>query len=202
MGGPIPRDYYLTNNPPVPKEGMESISIIAGVGGFKKLKFKVLVANSLLRYFLLNIYVLRSFNFCSLKIVFKLAGSLWAKVETLLTVFTTNLHRTKPMLIWFLSIASILIWIWKLVNWLAITLENVIGSKLQIFHDFIMVLNFNFAFLQMCLYLITHLVTCKLRRFTTILKSKHQQIWKKLFHQFVEKFNNCIISDDFDHPKK
>jgi hypothetical protein len=50
MGGRIPKHYYLSNNLPVPKEDMDSITLIAGVGGFKKLKFKVLIVNSILRY--------------------------------------------------------------------------------------------------------------------------------------------------------
>jgi hypothetical protein len=50
MGGEVPKHYYLRNNLPVPKEDMDSITLIAGVGGFKKLKFKVLIVNSILRY--------------------------------------------------------------------------------------------------------------------------------------------------------
>jgi len=45
----VPREYYLTNNPPVPKEGMETINIIAGVSGFKQFKYKVDVPGSVLK---------------------------------------------------------------------------------------------------------------------------------------------------------
>ena len=49
MGGEVPKEYYMCNSLPVPKEGMETLNIIAGAGGFKKLKIKVEVANSILR---------------------------------------------------------------------------------------------------------------------------------------------------------
>jgi len=49
MGGEVPREYYMSNNPPVPKEGMETLTLIAGAGGFKRLKFKVDVVGSVLR---------------------------------------------------------------------------------------------------------------------------------------------------------
>jgi hypothetical protein len=50
MGGEVPYSYYLSNSAPVPKDYMETINIIAGAGGFKKLKYKIDVANSILRY--------------------------------------------------------------------------------------------------------------------------------------------------------
>jgi hypothetical protein len=50
MGSEVPYSYYLSNSAPVPKDYMETINIIAGAGGFKKLKYKIDVANSILRY--------------------------------------------------------------------------------------------------------------------------------------------------------
>jgi hypothetical protein len=49
MGGEVPVEYYMNNAPPVPKEGMETLTLIAGAGGFKRLKFKVDVVGSVLR---------------------------------------------------------------------------------------------------------------------------------------------------------
>lgn len=49
MGGEVPLSYYLSNSAPVPKDYMETINIIAGAGGFKKLKFKIDVKHSILR---------------------------------------------------------------------------------------------------------------------------------------------------------
>ena len=48
-GGEVPLSYYLSNSAPVAKDYMESANIIAGAGGWKKLKFKVDVPNSVLR---------------------------------------------------------------------------------------------------------------------------------------------------------
>ncbi|XP_046633841.1 SEC14-like protein 2 isoform X2 [Daphnia pulicaria] len=50
MGGEVPYSYYLSNSAPVPKDYMETINIIAGAGGFKKLKYKIDVVNSILRW--------------------------------------------------------------------------------------------------------------------------------------------------------
>jgi hypothetical protein len=47
MGGKIPSSYYLSNNPPVAKNYMETMSI--GAGGRKKLKYDVDVARSNLK---------------------------------------------------------------------------------------------------------------------------------------------------------
>ena len=49
MGGEVPHEYYLSNSLPEPKEGMETLNVIAGASGFKSLKFKVEIANSTLR---------------------------------------------------------------------------------------------------------------------------------------------------------
>ena len=49
MGGKVPYSYYLSNSAPVAKDYMETMNIIAGSGGCKKLKYKVDVANSILR---------------------------------------------------------------------------------------------------------------------------------------------------------
>lgn len=49
MGGEVPLSYYMSNSAPVAKDYMESANIIAGAGGWKKLKFKVDVPNSILR---------------------------------------------------------------------------------------------------------------------------------------------------------
>ena len=53
MGGEVPSSYYLSNNGPVAKDYMETISI--GAGGRKKMKFKVDVPFSVLRYSLVKI---------------------------------------------------------------------------------------------------------------------------------------------------
>ena len=50
MGGEIPREYYLSNTPPVIKDGMQTMNIIAGAGGKRQLKYKVDEANSVLRF--------------------------------------------------------------------------------------------------------------------------------------------------------
>jgi hypothetical protein len=50
MGAEVPYSYYLSNSAPVPKDYMETINVIAGASGFKKLKYKIDVANSILRY--------------------------------------------------------------------------------------------------------------------------------------------------------
>lgn len=49
MGEEVPRSYYLSNNLPIPKDYMESSNIIAGAGGWKKIKYKVDVPFSILR---------------------------------------------------------------------------------------------------------------------------------------------------------
>ena len=50
MGGLVNSSYYiLSNNAPVAKDYMESMSVIAGVSGRKKLKFKIDIENSVLR---------------------------------------------------------------------------------------------------------------------------------------------------------
>ncbi len=49
MGGEVPATYYLSNNGPVAKDYMETITIIAGAGGRKKMKYKVDVASSILK---------------------------------------------------------------------------------------------------------------------------------------------------------
>ena len=50
MAGEVPREFYLSNSCPRPREGMATMVIIAGAGGKKKLKFKVDVAHSILRW--------------------------------------------------------------------------------------------------------------------------------------------------------
>jgi len=45
----VPHEYYLSNSAPQPKDGMETMTVIAGAGGKKKIKFKVDVINSILR---------------------------------------------------------------------------------------------------------------------------------------------------------
>lgn len=49
MGGEVPASYYLSNNGPVAKDYMETMTIIAGAGGRKKMKYKVDVASSILK---------------------------------------------------------------------------------------------------------------------------------------------------------
>lgn len=51
MGGEVPREYYLSNNVPVPKDGMVSVNINAGASGKKKLKFNIESNGSILRLF-------------------------------------------------------------------------------------------------------------------------------------------------------
>lgn len=48
MGGKVPSSYYLSNNLPVAKDYMETMSV--GAGGKKKLKYDVNVPFSVLRY--------------------------------------------------------------------------------------------------------------------------------------------------------
>lgn len=50
MGGEVPLTYYMSNSAPVAKDYMETMNLIAGASGFKKLKFKIDVENSILRY--------------------------------------------------------------------------------------------------------------------------------------------------------
>nr|CAH0109508.1 unnamed protein product [Daphnia galeata] len=50
MGGKVPYSYYLSNSAPVAKDYMETMNIIAGSSGCKKLKYKVDVANSILKW--------------------------------------------------------------------------------------------------------------------------------------------------------
>jgi hypothetical protein len=50
MGGEVPQTYYLKNSAPVPKDNMETVNIIAGAGGRKKLKLNVTIARFVLRY--------------------------------------------------------------------------------------------------------------------------------------------------------
>ena len=49
MGGEVPYSYYLSNSAPVAKDYMETMNLIAGASGFKKLKYKIDVTNSILR---------------------------------------------------------------------------------------------------------------------------------------------------------
>ena len=64
--------FLLINSPPVAKDYMESIGLIAGAGGWKKLKFKIDIENSVLR--------LLTFHFMSIylnhSLLFYLGGSL------------------------------------------------------------------------------------------------------------------------------
>lgn len=50
MGAEVPYSYYMSNSAPVAKDYMETLNLIAGVGGWKKLKYKVDVENSILRW--------------------------------------------------------------------------------------------------------------------------------------------------------
>ena len=50
MGGEVPASYYLSNNGPIAKDYMETMTIIAGAGGRKKMKYNVDAAFSTLRY--------------------------------------------------------------------------------------------------------------------------------------------------------
>lgn len=49
----MPREYYLSNSAPQPKESMETLTLLAGASGKKKIKFRVDQINSILKYFLL-----------------------------------------------------------------------------------------------------------------------------------------------------
>ena len=48
MGGKVPTSYYLSNNLPVAKDYMVTITI--GAGGKKKMKYDVHIARSTLKY--------------------------------------------------------------------------------------------------------------------------------------------------------
>ncbi|KAI9561272.1 hypothetical protein GHT06_012228 [Daphnia sinensis] len=50
MGGEVPYTYYLSNNGPVAKDYMETMSVMAGLSGKKKLKFNVDVPESIVRW--------------------------------------------------------------------------------------------------------------------------------------------------------
>ncbi|XP_057372671.1 SEC14-like protein 2 [Daphnia carinata] len=50
MGGEVPQSYYLCNNAPVAKKYMETLHVIAGVGGRKKLKYKIEIVPSVMRW--------------------------------------------------------------------------------------------------------------------------------------------------------
>ncbi|XP_057372740.1 SEC14-like protein 2 [Daphnia carinata] len=50
MGGEVPHIYYLSNNGPVAKDYMETLNVMAGVGGKKKLKFNADVPESIMRW--------------------------------------------------------------------------------------------------------------------------------------------------------
>nr|CAH0109448.1 unnamed protein product [Daphnia galeata] len=50
MGAEVPYSYYLSNSTPVAKDYMETMNLIAGASGFKKLKYKIDVTNSILRW--------------------------------------------------------------------------------------------------------------------------------------------------------
>jgi hypothetical protein len=56
MGGKVPKSCYLINNVPVPKENMETLSIRASSGGQKKLKLKIEVPNSTIKFVLFITY--------------------------------------------------------------------------------------------------------------------------------------------------
>ena len=63
MGGKVPRSCYLVNKTLEPKEKMQILSVRANSGGQKKLKFKVQVPNSTLRFsFDIKILIFRMFN--------------------------------------------------------------------------------------------------------------------------------------------
>lgn len=50
MGGEVPQSYYLCNNAPIAKKYMETLHVFAGVGGRKKLKYKIETVPSVMRY--------------------------------------------------------------------------------------------------------------------------------------------------------
>ena len=60
MGGEVPSSYYLSNNGPVAKDYMETMSI--GAGGRKKMKYKIDVPFSILRCTLLFSIAISLFN--------------------------------------------------------------------------------------------------------------------------------------------
>lgn len=51
MAGKIPHSYYLNNNAPIAKDYMETMSIMAGAVGRKKLKYKIDIPQSVIRYY-------------------------------------------------------------------------------------------------------------------------------------------------------
>lgn len=48
MGGKVPTSYYLSNNLPVAKDYMKTMTV--GAGGKKKMKYDVDIARSILKY--------------------------------------------------------------------------------------------------------------------------------------------------------
>lgn len=50
MGGEVPQSYYLCNNAPIAKKYMETLHVFAGVGGRKKLKYKIETVPSVMRW--------------------------------------------------------------------------------------------------------------------------------------------------------
>ncbi|KAI9561273.1 hypothetical protein GHT06_012229 [Daphnia sinensis] len=50
MGGKVPHSYYLCNKPPVAKDYMETVNVMAGGGGRKKLKFRVDIPRSVMSW--------------------------------------------------------------------------------------------------------------------------------------------------------
>lgn len=57
MGGKVPQIYYLSNKTPIPKDYMETLNIIAGASGRKKLKYKVDMASTVIKYFVVDSWV-------------------------------------------------------------------------------------------------------------------------------------------------
>lgn len=49
MGGEVPSHYFLSNNLPLAKENMQTISVRGGAGGWKKIKLMVETINSILQ---------------------------------------------------------------------------------------------------------------------------------------------------------
>lgn len=68
MAGEVPHEYYMSNDPPQVKDYMESANIIAGAGGWKKLKFKVDEVNSILKYIVINSRCLHKVHICFSKV--------------------------------------------------------------------------------------------------------------------------------------
>ena len=118
---------------------MESMSLIAGAGGWKKLKFKIDIENSVLRltFHFMSIYLNHNLLLC-------LGGNLWLRVETSVFVFITRILK-ESLMIWFPLVGLKVTWLPRKVNWFVLEPENVIIQKwIQILFSLRILIDFRF----------------------------------------------------------